>query len=50
MKTLALTAAGVAMRARVIEQLGEPPEPIARLSAEDQQALCSILRRALGRS
>jgi DNA-binding MarR family transcriptional regulator len=49
-RTLALTAAGVAVQAQVVQQLGEPPEPIARLSAEDQQALCIILRRALGRS
>jgi DNA-binding MarR family transcriptional regulator len=48
-KELALTPAGVAARAQVIERLGEPPESIARLSADDQQALCTILRKALGK-
>ena len=48
-KELALTPAGVAARAQVIERLGEPPESIARLSAEDQEALCTILRKALGK-
>jgi len=47
-RTLALTPAGVAVRTLVVERLGEPPEPITRLSTEDQQALCAILRRALG--
>lgn len=47
-RMLVLTPAGLGMRAQVVERLGEPPEPIARLSAEDQQALCAILRRALG--
>src|SRR5262245_21874715 len=49
-KELALTPAGVAARALVIERLGEPPEPIARLSASDQRTLCAILRRALGKA
>ena len=48
-KELALTPAGIAARAQVIERLGEPPESIARLSADDQQALCAILRKALGK-
>jgi DNA-binding MarR family transcriptional regulator len=48
-KELALTPAGMRARALVIERLGEPPEPIARLSASDQEALCAILRRALGK-
>jgi DNA-binding MarR family transcriptional regulator len=48
-KELALTPAGIAARTRVIERLGEPPEPITRLSDDDQQALCAILRRALGK-
>jgi DNA-binding MarR family transcriptional regulator len=48
-KHLALTAAGAAARAQVVERLGAPPEPIARLSSEDQQALCTLLRRALGK-
>ena len=49
-KELALTRAGAALRARMVERLGRPPEPIARLSAAEQQALCAILRKALGKS
>jgi DNA-binding MarR family transcriptional regulator len=49
-KELALTRAGAALRIRILERLGQPPEPIARLSAADQQALCAILRKALGKS
>jgi DNA-binding MarR family transcriptional regulator len=48
-KELTLTAAGIAARAEVIDRLAEPPEAIARLSADDQQALCAILRKALRR-
>jgi DNA-binding MarR family transcriptional regulator len=48
-KELALTPDGVTARTLVIERLGEPPEPIARLSPSDQQALCTILRKALGK-
>jgi DNA-binding MarR family transcriptional regulator len=46
-KELALTPAGVAARNAVVERLGEPPEPICRLSSEDQQTLCILLRKAL---
>lgn len=46
-KELILTAAGRAARAAVVEHLGEPPELISRLSSEDQQTLCAILRKAL---
>jgi len=46
-KELALTPAGVAARAQMLERLTQPPEPIARLTADDQQALCAILRKAL---
>lgn len=49
-KELALTRAGVAVRAQMLERLTKPPEPIASLSAQDQQALCAILRRALGKA
>lgn len=48
-KELALTPAGLSARAVLIDLLGQPPEPIARLSPSDQQALCEILRRALGK-
>lgn len=48
-KELALTPAGAALRTRMVERLGEPPEPITRLSPADQQALCAILRKALGK-
>ncbi len=49
-KELALTRTGAALRARMVERLGQPPEPIARLSSAEQQALCAILRKALGKS
>jgi DNA-binding MarR family transcriptional regulator len=45
-KTLALTPAGVELRARVFDLMSEPPEAIAALSAVDQRALRDILRRA----
>jgi MarR family transcriptional regulator, organic hydroperoxide resistance regulator len=46
-KTLALTPAGVEMRARVADLMSEPPAAIAALSAEDQRTLRDILRRAV---
>jgi len=45
-KTLALTPAGVELRARVADLMSEPPAAIAALSAEDQRTLRDILRRA----
>jgi DNA-binding MarR family transcriptional regulator len=45
-KTLALTPAGVELRARVLDLMSEPPAAIAALSAEDQRTLRDILRRA----
>jgi MarR family transcriptional regulator, organic hydroperoxide resistance regulator len=48
-KELALTRAGVSARARLLEHLTTPPAPITRLSAPDQEALCAILRKALGK-
>ena len=45
-RTLALTPAGVELRARVVDLMSEPPAAIAALSAEDQRALRDILRRA----
>jgi DNA-binding MarR family transcriptional regulator len=48
-KELALTPAGAGLRARILERLGQPPEPIGRLSAEDMRLLCTILRKALGK-
>ena len=49
-KELALTRAGAALRARMVERLGQPPEPIVRLTPAEQQTLCAILRKALGKS
>ena len=46
-KTLALTPAGVELRARVADLMSEPPAAIAALSAEDQRTLRDILRRAV---
>lgn len=48
-KELVLTPAGAALRARLVERLGQPPPPLNRLSAEEQQTLCLLLRKALGR-
>jgi MarR family transcriptional regulator, organic hydroperoxide resistance regulator len=45
-KMLAITPAGADMRARLTERLAVPPEPLARLSADDQRALRDIMRRA----
>ena len=47
-KEIVLTPHGARVRAKLLERLGEPPAPIARLSARDQEALCAILRRATG--
>jgi MarR family transcriptional regulator, organic hydroperoxide resistance regulator len=46
-KMLTVTPRGVELRERLAERLSEPPEPLARLSAEDQRALRDIMRRAL---
>ena len=46
-RELALTPAGIAARNAVIERLSQPPEPISRLSSEDQRTLCNLLRKAL---
>jgi len=45
-KTLALTPAGVELRARVYELMSRPPDAILALSAADQRTLRDILRRA----
>ena len=45
-KELLLTAEGVAVRARVLERMWEPPKAIESLSARDQGALRDILLRA----
>ena len=45
-KELVLTPLGARVRTKLLERLSEPPAPIARLSARDQEALCAILRRA----
>jgi DNA-binding MarR family transcriptional regulator len=48
-KMLMMTARGAEIRAQLGARLSEPPEPLARLSLEDQRALRDIMRRALGR-
>jgi DNA-binding MarR family transcriptional regulator len=45
-KELLLTAEGVAVRARVLERMWEPPEAINSLSPRDVRALREILLRA----
>jgi MarR family transcriptional regulator, organic hydroperoxide resistance regulator len=46
-KMLAVTARGADVRERLADRLQEAPEPLARLSADDQRALRDIMRRAL---
>ncbi|MEA2290145.1 MAG: hypothetical protein QOD55_2142 [Solirubrobacteraceae bacterium] len=46
-KMLAVTPRGVEVRERLAERLEQAPEPLARLSPEDQRALRDIMRRAL---
>jgi DNA-binding MarR family transcriptional regulator len=46
-KMLAVTVRGAELRERLAERLEQAPEPLARLSAEDLQALRDIMRRAL---
>jgi DNA-binding MarR family transcriptional regulator len=48
-KMLAVTDRGAELRARLAERLDEAPEPLARLTPEDQRALRDIMRRALER-
>jgi DNA-binding MarR family transcriptional regulator len=47
MKMLVVTDKGVRLRRRMLERLSEAPEPIAKLSPDDQRALRDILRRAM---
>ena len=46
-KMLAVTARGAEVRERLAERLEQAPEPLERLSPEDQRALRDIMRRAL---
>ena len=48
-KMLTITERGLDVRSRLASRMEEPPEPLANLSLEDQQALRDIMRRALGR-
>jgi MarR family transcriptional regulator, organic hydroperoxide resistance regulator len=49
-KMLSITERGAQIRAQLGARLGEPPEPLAKLSLDDQRALRDIMRRALGRA
>jgi len=46
-RMLVVTDTGLAVRRRMLKRLSEAPEPIARLSRDDQRALREILNRAL---
>jgi DNA-binding MarR family transcriptional regulator len=46
-KMLVVTEHGADVRRRLAERLATAPEPLARLSEEDQRTLRDILRRAL---
>jgi DNA-binding MarR family transcriptional regulator len=49
-KMLVVTSDGVVLRRRILKRLSQAPEPIARLSLDDQRALREILVRALEQS
>jgi DNA-binding MarR family transcriptional regulator len=49
-KMLAVTPRGAEVRERLAERLEQAPEPLARLSPEDQRTLRDIMRRALEQS
>src|ERR1700760_2046213 len=46
-RMLVVTDDGAAVRRRILKRLSQAPEPIARLSGDDQRALREILARAL---
>jgi DNA-binding MarR family transcriptional regulator len=46
-KSLCLTESGIALRARVMDRMQQPPPAVDNLSTEDQAALCVLLQRAL---
>ncbi len=46
-KHVVLTEAGQATRQRMLDQVGQAPDGFRRLSADDQQQLRNLLRRAL---
>lgn len=46
-KVLVLTPTGARLRARLHRRLAAPPDPFARLSESEQQALARILERLL---
>ena len=49
-KQLVLTDRGRELRDRLLAELTQPPSAIASLSADDQRALCAILRRTVERA
>jgi DNA-binding MarR family transcriptional regulator len=46
-RMLVVTDDGLVVRRRILKRLSQAPEPIARLSEQDQRALREILARAL---
>src|SRR5262249_19057881 len=46
-KMLVVTPAGAELRRRVKERMEEPPEPLKRLTAEEQTLLRDLMRKAL---
>ena len=48
-KMLVVTERGAELQTRLAARLAEAPPPLARLSADDQEALRDIMRRALER-
>jgi MarR family transcriptional regulator, organic hydroperoxide resistance regulator len=48
-KMLAVTERGAEVRERLAERLEQAPEPLARLSPDDQRVLRDIMRRTLER-
>ncbi len=46
-KVLVMTPAGIELKNRIAEAMQNPPPAIANLSTEDQEAICTLFRRAL---
>jgi DNA-binding MarR family transcriptional regulator len=46
-KTLVVTAEGVALRERLLRRLHQVPDAVAELSPEERRLLCGVLRRIL---
>ena len=46
-KMLVVTPGGADLRAAIVRRMQEAPEPLRRLSADEQRRLCELVRKAL---